>query len=322
MRALREKYPSRIYHYSFDCGLANVRGKEETQRTRAFLFGSIAFALAHRLTLDSFFAYKNGVTSINFLRRQDLINGRASRTTHPQTHALMADFLSELHGGPMKIVNPFSQGFYLALDVQHQTAGMLDPEWFVDDWARFLGVDYYVGGLSAVAVQGAAHQRPVAFQVFMPRNMRAVSTGGFRVEAFPPGAALGNSLAISALALPDGAGRGLASFSGAQKVRLRRTPLFPPSRSTRCPPLPRDPGVAGSPAVMPHLEVSIRLWHPSALPEVAAGSWQFGGQWWQLAGTGARARQAGHCKLRTADCQLNYRYLSTNTRGVRTSMPT
>ena len=81
-------------------------------------------------------------------------------------------------------VLPFSQGFYLALDVQHQAAGMLDPEWFVDDWARALGVDYYVGGLSAAAVHGAAHQRPVAFQVFMPRNMRPISRGGVRVEVF------------------------------------------------------------------------------------------------------------------------------------------
>jgi predicted transcriptional regulator of viral defense system len=81
-------------------------------------------------------------------------------------------------------VVPFSQGFYLALDLQHQATGMLDPEWFVDDWAKFLGVGYYVGGLSAAAIHGAAHQRPLAFQVFMPRNMRAVSKGGVHVEAF------------------------------------------------------------------------------------------------------------------------------------------
>ena len=81
-------------------------------------------------------------------------------------------------------VVPFSRGFYLALDIQHQAAGMLDPEWFVDDWAKFLGVEYYVGGLSAAAVHGAAHQRPFVFQVFMPRNMRAVSKGGVNVEAF------------------------------------------------------------------------------------------------------------------------------------------
>lgn len=107
VRALREKYPGRIHHYSFDCGLTNERGKEETQRTRAFLFGSIAFALAHRLNLDSFYAYENGVTSVNLLRRQDLINSRASRTTHPKTHALMADFLAELDSKFLKILNPF-----------------------------------------------------------------------------------------------------------------------------------------------------------------------------------------------------------------------
>lgn len=107
VRVLSDKYHGRVHHYSFDCGLANVRGAEETQRTRAFLFGSIAFAVAHRIGLDSFFAYENGVTSLNFLRRQDLINAKASRTTHPQTHALMADFLSEVHGKQMKIVNPF-----------------------------------------------------------------------------------------------------------------------------------------------------------------------------------------------------------------------
>ena len=81
-------------------------------------------------------------------------------------------------------VVPFSHGFYLALDVQHQSAGMLDPEWFVDDWAKYLGVDYYVGGLSAAAVHGAAHQRPVAFQVFMSRSVRSVGKGGIRLEVF------------------------------------------------------------------------------------------------------------------------------------------
>jgi 7-cyano-7-deazaguanine synthase in queuosine biosynthesis len=106
-RAVYDAYPGRVHRYSFDCGLANERGAEETQRTRAFLFGSIAFAVAHRLGLDSFFAYENGVTSLNFIRRQDLMNARASRTTHPQTHALMADFLAEVHGKPVNVVNPF-----------------------------------------------------------------------------------------------------------------------------------------------------------------------------------------------------------------------
>jgi len=53
--------------------------------------------------------YENGITSLNLLRRQDLINARASRTTHPKTHALMSDFLTEVHEKPVKILNPFWQ---------------------------------------------------------------------------------------------------------------------------------------------------------------------------------------------------------------------
>jgi len=106
---LAQNYPGRIHHYSFECGLSHKRAEEETQRTRAFLFGSIAFALAHRLSQNHFFVYENGVTSLNLLRRQDLINARASRTTHPKTHDLMSAFLSEVQGASVQVLNPFWQ---------------------------------------------------------------------------------------------------------------------------------------------------------------------------------------------------------------------
>jgi 7-cyano-7-deazaguanine synthase in queuosine biosynthesis len=109
VEALKSDFPGRVRHFSFECGLSKERAAEETQRTRAFLFGTIAFVLANRLSLSSFYAYENGVTSLNLLRRQDLINARASRTTHPKTHALMASFLSEVSGEPVKIANPFWQ---------------------------------------------------------------------------------------------------------------------------------------------------------------------------------------------------------------------
>jgi 7-cyano-7-deazaguanine synthase in queuosine biosynthesis len=107
--SLIRDYPGRLRHYPFECGLSNVRAAEETQRTRAFLFGSIAFALSSCLSLTSFYAYENGVTSLNLLRRQDLINARASRTTHPKTLVLMSEFLSEIQEQPVKVLNPFWQ---------------------------------------------------------------------------------------------------------------------------------------------------------------------------------------------------------------------
>jgi len=107
--ALKRDYPGRIHHYTFECGLSHKRAEEETQRTRAFLFSSIAFALATRLSQKQFFTYENGVTSLNLLRRQDLINARASRTTHPKTHALMSRFLTEVQKASVNIINPFWQ---------------------------------------------------------------------------------------------------------------------------------------------------------------------------------------------------------------------
>lgn len=106
-KALEHYYPGRLRHYSFDCGLSRFRAAEESQRTRSFLFGSIAFALAHALSRKCFYAYENGITSLNLLRRQDLINARASRTTHPKTLFMLSALFSEIEGTQVKVVNPY-----------------------------------------------------------------------------------------------------------------------------------------------------------------------------------------------------------------------
>jgi hypothetical protein len=50
---------------------------------------------------------ENGVTSLNFARRQDSMNARASRTTHPQTISLLGEFFSEFTEAPLTISTPF-----------------------------------------------------------------------------------------------------------------------------------------------------------------------------------------------------------------------
>ena len=82
--ALQEEYRGRVSPYQFRTNLRHVRRREETQRSRPFLYGSIAFALATAFGRDHFYVYENGVTSLNFARRDDLLNSRASRATHPQ----------------------------------------------------------------------------------------------------------------------------------------------------------------------------------------------------------------------------------------------
>ena len=94
-KALRNTYSDRVEHYKFECSLRGHRAAEETQRTRAFLYCVVAFAISFSLETNEFFFYENGITSLNLPRqRQDLINSRASRTTHPNTIGLMTKFLS------------------------------------------------------------------------------------------------------------------------------------------------------------------------------------------------------------------------------------
>lgn len=104
--ALGRKYPNRLTHYKFGCGLRGERAEEETQRTRAFLYASIGFVLAKALSSERLVAYENGITAINFLRRGDLYNGRASRTTHPKTIHLLNEFFANFEGS-FEVETPF-----------------------------------------------------------------------------------------------------------------------------------------------------------------------------------------------------------------------
>ena len=107
IKALHERYPNRIKYYKFGCRLHGIRAREETQRTRAFLYTSIAYALARVLSQGEIFVCENGITSINFPKQQNQINARASRTTHPKTMILLENLFSEINQSKIKIVTPF-----------------------------------------------------------------------------------------------------------------------------------------------------------------------------------------------------------------------
>ena len=108
IEALNLKYDNRCRHYKFFCHLKGERAVEETQRTRSFLYSSIAFALAQAFSQETFYFYENGITSINFLKRQDLINARASRTTHPKTIGLLAKFFKHISSeNTFRILHPY-----------------------------------------------------------------------------------------------------------------------------------------------------------------------------------------------------------------------
>ena len=105
--ALKCRYPERVSHYKFKCHLKGMRAVEETQRTRAFLYTSIAFAITKAYDQDCFNVYENGITGINFPRRSDLAEARASRTTHPKSIHHLKQFFSLLSECQLKINLPF-----------------------------------------------------------------------------------------------------------------------------------------------------------------------------------------------------------------------
>jgi len=104
---LNKEFNGRCKHYAFICNLKkHSRRVEESQRTRSFLFTSIAFALSNTFDVNEIFYFENGITSINFSERPDLFNARASRTTHPKTIRLLQTFF-RLFNKDFEIKHPF-----------------------------------------------------------------------------------------------------------------------------------------------------------------------------------------------------------------------
>jgi predicted transcriptional regulator of viral defense system len=81
-------------------------------------------------------------------------------------------------------IMPVGRGFYAVIEPGNQAFGFAPPQAFLDDWARHGGHQYYVGGISAAELHGAAHQRAQTYQVVVDRTIRAFHYGDLRVSFF------------------------------------------------------------------------------------------------------------------------------------------
>ncbi len=106
IEALNKRYNNRIRQYGFECHNHQMKSIEETQRTRMFLFSAIAFSIASCYGKHEFFIYENGITSINLPKQGDIMNARASRTTHPKTLGLLRKFYG-LFDDSFSIIAPY-----------------------------------------------------------------------------------------------------------------------------------------------------------------------------------------------------------------------
>lgn len=83
-------------------------GKEYTQRTRSFLYASLAAVIARLFDVWRIRFYENGVLSINLPISPQVVGSRATRTTHPQVLNGFADLFSAIFERPFAVENPFS----------------------------------------------------------------------------------------------------------------------------------------------------------------------------------------------------------------------
>ncbi len=108
IKKLNEDYEQKIIPYGFSCHNRGIASVEETQRTRMFLFSAIAFSICQCFGKHQFYVFENGVTSLNFPVQTDVINARASRTTHPKTLGLLKK-LYRLFDESFEIIAPYYQ---------------------------------------------------------------------------------------------------------------------------------------------------------------------------------------------------------------------
>src|SRR5437660_1862756 len=72
-----------------------------------YLNDVIDTAIAATINVKEITNFENGITSFNFPRRQDLLNARATRTTHPKAMALLQDLFAAITEAPLIIATPF-----------------------------------------------------------------------------------------------------------------------------------------------------------------------------------------------------------------------
>lgn len=125
-------------------------------------------------------------TGIEFVRRL-LRRGRGTFSRQDAAQELgngssLSNKLARLEASGW--IMPVGRGFYAIVEPGNQAFGFAPPQMFLDDWARHRGIQYYVGGISAAEIHGAAHQRPQTYQVVVDRTLRAFEYGDLRLFFF------------------------------------------------------------------------------------------------------------------------------------------
>ena len=98
---------TRLFHVPVWINKNKALGREFTQRTRSFLYASLAAVVARIFDLWGIRFYENGVVSVNLPIAAQIVGGRATRTTHPQVLNGFSELFTALFQKPFTVDNPF-----------------------------------------------------------------------------------------------------------------------------------------------------------------------------------------------------------------------
>lgn len=106
---LKTRYEAhdRLFHVPVWVNKEKGITKDANQRSRSFLYASIAAVIATMTNLREIKFYENGIVSSNLPITDQVIDARASRSTHPKTLRLMSELFSAVFGYEFKVTNPF-----------------------------------------------------------------------------------------------------------------------------------------------------------------------------------------------------------------------
>jgi hypothetical protein len=96
-----------VHHFPVWVQKKGTLDREFTQRTRSFLFAALGAVVARMIGRDELRFFENGVVSLNLPVCAQVLDARATRTTHPKTLVLFERLLSAVFEAPFRVVNPF-----------------------------------------------------------------------------------------------------------------------------------------------------------------------------------------------------------------------
>src|SRR4051812_3419748 len=85
----------------------NTEAREFTQRTRSFLFWSLALVVGQSVNAEGMSFFENGVVRLNLPIADQVLRARASRTTHPLTLRMLQELAALVLNRPLVIENPY-----------------------------------------------------------------------------------------------------------------------------------------------------------------------------------------------------------------------